>query len=57
MKLKIKIVIPVALMLLSWSCTKDYIKMNTNPNAATIVPATNVLGTSGWSTPVMVAPA
>ena len=46
MKLKIKIVIPVALMLLSWSCTKDYIKMNTNPNAATVVPATNVLGTS-----------
>lgn len=46
MKIKIKIVIPVALILLSWSCTKDYIKMNTNPNAATIVPATNVLGTT-----------
>ena len=34
----------VALLILSPGCTKDFDKINVNPNAATVVPATNVLG-------------
>jgi hypothetical protein len=31
------------------ACTKDFDKMNTNPNSATVVPATNVLGSAELS--------
>ncbi|MEJ7736420.1 MAG: SusD/RagB family nutrient-binding outer membrane lipoprotein [Chitinophagaceae bacterium] len=43
-KAKIKIFISVTLILLAGSCTKDFVEMNTNPNSATVVPATNVMG-------------
>ncbi len=44
LKVKIKILISAALILLIGSCTKDFVKKNTNPNSATVVPATNVFG-------------
>lgn len=44
LKFKIKILISTALILMIGSCTKDFVKMNTNPNSATVVPATNVFG-------------
>jgi len=41
---KIQIVLVAALIIFAGSCTKDFDEMNTNPNAATNVPATNVFG-------------
>ena len=38
----IKVLSLAALMLVIGSCTKDFDEMNVNPNAATVVPATNV---------------
>lgn len=38
--------ISAGVMLLLVSCTSEFDEMNTNPNAATVVPATNVLGSS-----------
>lgn len=38
------ILVLAALLFLTASCTKDFEEMNINPNAATVVPATNVLG-------------
>lgn len=38
----IKVISLAALILILGSCTKDYDEMNVNPNAATVVPATNV---------------
>lgn len=43
-KNKIKILISGVIILLIASCTKDFVKMNTNPNAPTAVPGSNVLG-------------
>lgn len=43
---KFKILGFIALMVITGSCTKDFVEMNTNPNSATKVPATNVLGQS-----------
>jgi len=40
---KIMTLILTAGLLLTGSCTKDFDQMNVNPNAATVVPATNVL--------------
>jgi hypothetical protein len=34
----------VGMIVFLGACTKDFDKMNTNPNSATVVPATNVLG-------------
>ena len=39
---KIKVISLAALFLVIGSCTKDFDEMNVNPNAATVVPATNV---------------
>lgn len=41
---KLKLVTPLVILLLSGACTKDFIKINTNPNSPTTVPASNVLG-------------
>ncbi len=41
---KIKILLSGAVILLIGSCTKDFVKMNSNPNAPISVPGTNVLG-------------
>ncbi len=38
----IKVLSLAALLLVMGSCTKDFDEMNVNPNAATVVPATNV---------------
>lgn len=43
-KNKISILISGCLLLLISGCTKDYVKMNTNPNSPIVVPGTNVLG-------------
>lgn len=43
-KNKFKIFISGACLLFAVSCTKDFEKMNTNPNAPIAVPGTNVLG-------------
>ena len=43
-KNRVKILISLSLILLMGSCTKDFVKMNTNPNSPISVPATNVLG-------------
>ncbi len=40
--IKIKWVVLVAVLLVSNSCTKNFDEMNVNPNAPTVVPATNV---------------
>ncbi len=46
MKIKTKnlIILSVFLTILSGACTDDFEAINTSPNSATIVPATNVLG-------------
>lgn len=41
---KVKLGISVALLLVVGSCTDNFVEMNTSPNSATIVPATNVFG-------------
>lgn len=43
---KIKLFAFFAVLVIAGSCTKDFVRMNTNPNSATVVPATNVLGQS-----------
>ena len=44
-----KVSILAVMLIFFCSCTKDFDKMNTNPNSATVVPATNVLGSSELS--------
>ncbi len=39
----IRIISLAVLLMIAGSCTKDFDEMNTNPNAATVVPASNVL--------------
>ncbi|MCK5682677.1 SusD/RagB family nutrient-binding outer membrane lipoprotein, partial [bacterium] len=39
----IKVISLAAVLMILGSCTKDFEEMNVNPNAATVVPATNVL--------------
>ncbi len=40
---KIKVLILTMVLIIAGSCTQDFDQMNVNPNAATVVPATNVL--------------
>src|SRR6187549_2957093 len=48
--IKTRLSISVLMMVLLAACSKeDFDKMNTNPNSATVVPATNVLGSSELS--------
>ena len=44
--LKTKVSILVGMLIFLTACTKSFDQMNINPNVATIVPATNVLGSS-----------
>ncbi len=46
---KIKLPFFVGMLICYSSCTKDFDKMNTDPNLATVVPATNVLGSAELS--------
>ncbi|TAM97902.1 MAG: SusD/RagB family nutrient-binding outer membrane lipoprotein [Chitinophagaceae bacterium] len=41
---KLRFIAAFIILILSGSCTKDFIKINTNPNSPTSVPASNVLG-------------
>ena len=43
---KIKLLILAGVLLFIVACTGDFNEMNTSPNSATVVPATNVLGSS-----------
>ncbi len=47
---KTRIYLLGVLLLLIGACTNDFVEMNINPNAATTVPGTNVLGQSILST-------
>ena len=44
--LKTKVSILVGMLIFLTACTKSFDQMNINPNVATVVPATNVLGSS-----------
>lgn len=46
---KIKLSLFAGMLIFYSSCTKDFDKMNVNPNLATVVPATNVLGSAQLS--------
>src|SRR5688572_27007286 len=46
---KIKLAVFTGMLILFSACTKDFDKMNTNPNLAAVVPATNVLGSAQLS--------
>ena len=41
---KIKVALLALVLVIIGSCTKNFDEMNVNPNAATVVPATNVFG-------------
>ena len=46
---KTKLSLLAGMLILLYGCKKDFDKMNTNPNSATVVPGTNVLGSSELS--------
>ena len=46
---KLKLSVFAGMMILFSSCSKDFDKMNTNPNSATVVPSSNVLGSAELS--------
>ena len=47
--IKTKLSLLAGMLILLYGCKKDFDKMNTNPNLATVVPGTNVLGSSELS--------